>query len=256
MFTLLPYGCYGSTMGTKQSITMSLSSGCIIDAGGLMTAISPVHFKSINHIIITHAHYDHIKDLPPFADYLLSFLKKSVTVHLTEKTAIYLKKYIFNNVIWPDFTELPRKGEPTIKFNIIKNGESFTADGIEFLPVSVNHIVDSLGFIIRKNGITIGYSGDTFICDNFVDTVNRTKDIKAIFYELSFPDRLRKLAEISKHMAPCHLYKEFCRIKHEAPVYLFHQKPGFIDEIKSDIEKHSFNVPLFLLKQKQPIEIS
>ncbi len=255
MISVLPLGCYGSELEEKKMITFRLTESTLIDAGGILSAMPKSELLKIKNIIITHSHYDHIKDMPSLADFMLSYGFYTFNIYTTERIAAEIQKHIFNDLIWPDFTKLGKKGHPTINFKFIEFGKVFHIDDLEFLPIEVNHVVESIGFIIRKNNISLGYSGDTYICDNLVETLNREKNLSSLFYETSFPNRLDIIAKSSKHLTPSLLELELARIKADVPVHLFHLKSHLVDEIKSEVEAIKTNKQINYLRQKCPVNI-
>jgi len=235
---------------------MLVTPSTVIDTGSIMSSLDINQLLAIKNIIITHCHFDHIKNLPIFADFMLSLGNHSFTVYTTETIMEQIMNHIFNDLVWPDFTKLPTKKAPTIKFQPIKFDETFTIDGTDFLPVEVNHVVESLGFIIHKGKDAIAYSGDTGICENFVDHINDDHSVKTICWETSFPDRLDKLATASKHLTPSQLDGELLKIKRSCSVHTFHLKPNLEDEIITDIKNMKSPMEIIPMKQKCPITVS
>jgi len=256
MLSILPIGCYGSDLDNKKCITMQISPTTIIDTGSLLSSLSTEDLLKIENVIITHSHFDHIKNLPIFADFMLSLANKQFNVYTTEVIKKQIMDHIFNNLIWPDFSALPTRSNPTIKFIPIEFEKQFTIDGIDFLPIEMNHIVESIGFIIRKGKNAVAYSGDTSYCDNFIDHVNADRDIKTLCWEVSFPDRLKSIAVASKHLSPSMLESELSKIKRNIPVHTFHLKPNLEEEITTELSQIKSNMPVMAMKQKKPIIIS
>jgi len=256
MLSILPLGCYGSDLENKKCISMQITPSTVIDTGSLMSSLDIPQLLEIKNVIITHSHFDHIKNLPIFADFMLSLGNHVFTVYTTEKIMSEIKTHILNDLIWPDFTKLPSKSKPTINFQPVEFEKPFSLDGIEFLPIEVNHLVESIGFIIRKNDCSIAYSGDTFICDNFVNHVNDEPTVKAVCWETSFPNRLENIAVASKHLTPALLEKELLKLKRKNEVHTFHLKPNLENEIIEDLKKVQADMPIIPMKQKRPLTVS
>ena len=229
---------------------MLVTPSTVIDTGSIMSSLDTKQLLAIKHVIITHSHFDHIKNLPIFADFMLSLGNHSFTVYTTENIMNQIMENIFNDLIWPDFTKLPNRKNPTIKFQPINFDEPFSIEGIEFHPIEVNHVVESLGFILRHNGEALAYSGDTGICENFVNHINDDPSIKTICWETSFPNRLEKLATASKHLTPSQLDSELAKIKHRCSIHTFHLKPNLEDEIINDIKNMQSPMKIIPMKQK------
>ena len=256
MLSIVPLGCYGSDLENKKCISMLVSPSTIIDTGAIMSSLDINQLIAIKHVIITHSHFDHIKNLPIFADFMLSLGNYSFTVYTTENIMAQIKDNIFNDLIWPDFTVLPSRKNPTINFQPVKFDEPFTIEGTEFLPIEVNHVVESLGFIIKRGRETIADSGDTGICENFVNHINDDPSIRTICWETSFPDRLEKLATASKHLTPSQLAGELAKINRPCDVHTFHLKPNLEEEIIADINNIKSRMKITPMKQKRQITAS
>ena len=256
MFSLLPLGCYGSDLENKKCISMQVTPTTVIDTGALLSSLNTSQLLEIRNIIITHSHFDHIKDLPTFSDFMLSFGRHRFNLYTTQTIMGELKQNILNDLIWPDFTKLPNSDHPTINFVPIEFDKPFTIDGTEFIPIEMNHLVESIGFIIRKDGKTFAYSGDTGVCENFIDHINQEPSIRTLCWETSFPNRLENLAKVSKHLSPSMLEKELAKLKRKYEVHLFHLKPNLEDEIIRDIEGIRTTMNLMTMKQKKPVFIS
>lgn len=255
MITILPLGCYGSDLEEKKCISMRLTESTIIDAGAILSTLSKTELLKIKNIIITHSHYDHIKDLPTLADFMLSYGMHTFDIYTTEAIASQVHQNIFNDLIWPDFTKLPSKGTPTITFKYFEYDKPFSLDGHEIVPIKVNHVVESVGFLIRKGSASVGYSGDTYYCDNFIDYINAEKNLKALCYETSFPNKLATIAKNSKHLTPNDLSHELAKIKQNVPVHIFHLKPSMLEEIEKELLEIETDKKLYFMKQKNPIII-
>lgn len=256
MLSILPLGCYGSDLENKKCISMQITPSTIIDTGSLMSSLEVPQLLEIKNVIITHSHFDHIKNLPIFADFMLSLGNHIFTVYTTKKIMDEIKTHVLNDLIWPDFTKLPTSKKPTINFQPIEFEKPFSLDGIEFLPVEVNHLVESIGFIIRKEGQAIAYSGDTYLCDNFVDHVNDDRTVRTICWETSFPNRLEHIAVASKHLTPGLLEKELSKLKRRHEIHTFHLKPNLEDEIITDIKSIKTDMLITPMKQKKPLTVS
>jgi len=255
MISVTPLGCYGSSLEEKECISMALSESIIIDAGGIMASVPAEKLPEIKHLIITHSHYDHIKDIPMLSDFTLIEKAGFFTIHALQSTINDIMEHVFNNKTWPDFSSLPSKKNPTVKFEVIVPGIPFDIEGLNFFPIAVDHTVSALGFLIKKEKVAIGYSGDTFLCQDLIDAFNKEPDIKALFWEASFSSELERIAILSKHLTPKLMYKDVSQIQHKVPVYLFHMKPTLLKAIEREVndinKKH--DMEMYLMKQNTTI---
>ncbi|MFO8101760.1 MAG: MBL fold metallo-hydrolase, partial [Dehalococcoidia bacterium] len=75
-----------------------------VDAGGLTSALSFSEQERIEHILLTHGHYDHIRDVPAIA---LKNQHRTINVHAIQTTLDVLTTNMINDVVYPDFTVWP-----------------------------------------------------------------------------------------------------------------------------------------------------
>ena len=68
----------------------------------------------IDHILVTHAHLDHVRDIMFLADNInISACRDfPVTIVSTEGILNALKEHLFNDAIWPDFSVIPDEKNP------------------------------------------------------------------------------------------------------------------------------------------------
>ncbi|WP_204282604.1 MBL fold metallo-hydrolase, partial [Klebsiella variicola] len=72
-----------------------------------------------------------------------------IQVHALPETLAALRQHIFNGVIWPDFTALPRRESPVLSLHPIQVGERLDLGAgrvIEVLPAA--HTVPAVGFAV------------------------------------------------------------------------------------------------------------
>ena len=100
------------------------------------------------------------------------------------------------------------------------------------------------------------YSGDTYETEDIWALAAKTPNLKAAFIETSFPDEMLGIAQISKHLTPALLEKEFKKIgKPELPLYVYHLKPPFSERISEQLAQ--LDIPnLVVLDEGQELDIS
>src|SRR5437879_11496882 len=80
-------------------VAILIDNHLAIDAGGLTSSLTLDEQLAIEALLITHQHYDHIKDLPMLAHNLWE--TKSLQIYCTYETRQMLERHIFNDEIWP-----------------------------------------------------------------------------------------------------------------------------------------------------------
>lgn len=147
----------------------SLTSSCVcfviddtlaIDAGGLTSNLSIQEQRKINAVILTHQHFDHIRDIPGIALNLFR-CGASIQVYSTATVCDVVETNLLNGRVYPQFQKIP-EAKPTVHFNIIEPFEPQSVDSHNILAVPVNHFGTTVGYQISDNqGKVVFYTGDT-----------------------------------------------------------------------------------------------
>jgi ribonuclease BN (tRNA processing enzyme) len=228
-------GCSGSKMNHKYHPTsILLDENIVIDAGNLMSLGEEAN--KINYIFLTHSHLDHICDIPFLIDVFFTKRTTPLIIFGLEETLFDLKKFIFNNQIWPDFNdiELLNKHFKAIMFSSIEEDENKIINNIKIRSFKSNHTVPTLGYVINEE---IVFSADTYKNSVLVEEAKK-KNIKKLIIDVSFPSYLEDLGKISKHLTPTSLKEVLSEIdRDDLEVYIFHIKPQFIEEIKEELKE-------------------
>ena len=207
-----------------------------IDAGSLAMAADKVQKNNIRDVVLTHGHLDHIAGLPLFIDDLFASLEEPISVFALEPVIKVLKQHIFNWDVYPDFTELTNDNGMVLEYCPFDINEVFTVKHLQLKPITVNHKVPSVGFIISDGKTKIAISGDTAASDNFWNELNKEEKLDAVFVECAFPDNLDRLANASHHLTPKLLINELKKFKDsETPIFLINLKPMYRKEIILEI---------------------
>lgn len=232
-------GCHGGETPKHRTCAFLLDERLAIDAGSLTSGLDlPMQWK-LEAVLVSHAHLDHIRDLATIADNRAQHGCKPLQVYGTKATIDVLKKHFFNDLLWPDFSAIPTKAEPTIAYRILKPEVRVEVAGFGVRAITVSHTIDASAFIIDKDGASVAYSGDTGPTDRLWECLNETKDLRALLMEVSFPNERQKLATISGHHTPQTLItdlKKYVRPK-ELPALLYHIKPAFQSEVEKQCSK-------------------
>jgi ribonuclease BN (tRNA processing enzyme) len=64
MIKLKLLGCNGGIGGIRRTTCYALDESVLIDAGTGLISLSLEEMSRIEHVVITHAHFDHIASLP------------------------------------------------------------------------------------------------------------------------------------------------------------------------------------------------
>jgi 3',5'-cyclic-nucleotide phosphodiesterase len=229
-------GCHGGETPRHRTSAFLVDERLGIDAGSLTSGLDLKLQFGLNAILVSHAHLDHVRDLATIADNRCQAECDPLIVAASGGTIRALKKHFFNNLIWPDFSQIPSKDNPTIKFLELKPERPVEIGNYRVRSIMVNHTIESAGFIVEGPDATIAYSGDTGPTDRLWQLLRKEPNLKALLMEVSFPNREQKLATVSGHHTPRTLaldLKKFGKPK-DLPTLLYHIKPVFQSEVEQE----------------------
>ncbi len=207
-----------------------------IDAGSLAMSASPIQKNNIRDIVLTHAHLDHIAGLPIFIDDLFATLEQPIRIHATNEVIEALEKFIFNWTIYPRFSELKNANGEIVVYKPFQVSDKIQINNLTFKPVSVNHKVPTVGFIVNDEMSKIAISGDTSEMSVFWDKINQENNLNALLIECAFPNSLSEIACTSHHLTPLSLGRELEKFKHtNCPIYIINIKPMYFETVVKEI---------------------
>lgn len=224
----------GVTIGF-QATSFLIDDKLLIDAGSVASTLSIEKQSHIDNILISHPHLDHIKDLAFLCDNCFGMRSKPFQVWTHNTVMTLIKQHLFNDTIWPDFASLPTKQNPTICFNALAPEVTTEIDGYKITGVPVQHPSDAMGYIIEKGGKALLFTLDTASTERIWQKAKEYPGLKAIFTEVSFPNKLQKVATASDHHTPQSLAEELKKMPPGVPVILTHLKPNFRGELEQEI---------------------
>ena len=219
-------GWSGGIGAGLRTTSFLVDDDVLVDAGTGLGDLPLNQMTGIRHIFITHSHMDHIVGLPLLADSMFGVHEEPIVIHAQEKTIKALKAHIFNWVIWPDFSELPNKDNPCIRFEVMKPGEKITIRQREIEMIPVNHTVPSVGYCVKGRRGTVVFSGDTTTNDALWSSMNKYEKVDLFFVESAFANLDLEISRISKHYCPQLLAADLKKLNHRPEIWLTHFKPG------------------------------
>jgi 3',5'-cyclic-nucleotide phosphodiesterase len=229
-------GCHGGETPKHRTSAFVVDERLSLDAGSLTSGLDLKSQFRLSAVLVSHAHLDHIRDLATIADNRCQAECEPLIVAASDGTIRALKKHFFNNLIWPDFSEIPTKHNPTIQFVRLLPEKPVDIAGYRVTSVMVNHTIESAGFIVQGKDATLAYSGDTGPTDRLWQLLKKAPNLKALLMEVSFPNREQKLATVSGHHTPRTLLKDLKKYGHpkDLPTLLYHIKPVFQGEVEQE----------------------
>lgn len=111
-------GCHGGETPRHRTTCLLIDDRITIDAGAVCRSLTLDEQVKIDHMLISHSHMDHVKDLALMADQIIGRRKSPVHLHCGPETAETLQTSYFNNYLWPDFTRIPTPDNPVMQLHV------------------------------------------------------------------------------------------------------------------------------------------
>jgi ribonuclease BN (tRNA processing enzyme) len=222
-------GAHNSESKDVRPACVLIDSILAIDAGGLISSLTISEQLAIEALLITHHHYDHIKDIIMMG---MTFHVKNAKINIYSIQSVYeALAYIFQypGKFYTNFLTHPPEN-PTIHFTKIEPLQPFSIKGYKILPVPMKHSVPSVGYqITSPEGKNLFYSGDT---GNGLGDIWQYVSPDLLVIEVTAADGFLKAAKEASHLTPILLKEElmsFRKIKGYLPkiitVHMFPQSP-------------------------------
>jgi len=230
-------GAYGAEGLGQRPTSFLVNDRILIDAGTVGGALTMPEQIHIEHALISHSHLDHVGGLA-FLTETLAFCETRVplTVASLEPVVNALRAGVFNNLAWPDFAQIPPNA-PVMKYRtLVEDAEQRVGD-LWVTPVAVSHTVPTSGFIVHDGGTGFIFSGDTGPTEALWKAARGLRGLRATIVECAFPNRMAKLAEVAGHMTPDLLRRELDKLPPDIPIWIYHIKPQFYDEIADELSR-------------------
>ncbi len=230
-------GPHGGELPGCKSTCFLLDDCLALDAGALTSTLSLDELTKVEDILLTHSHFDHVKDVPLLADVLVGRRDKPVTIWANTECIKTLRENLFNDLLWPDFTRIPTKKAPVYRLKSFRSGATFKIGKFTVKSVPVTHPVESCGFVISDGHSSMAMSGDTGPTEKLWKVLNAVDDLKLLLLETSFPNALQALADVSGHFTPQTMIAELEKFdRRQCEVMLYHLKPAFVDVVKREVK--------------------
>lgn len=166
------------TMGsTTRANTSVLVDNILFDCGmGTVKQLERYNkqTKDIKCLVITHFHADHFFDIPNL------LIGKRIRNECNDKLYIILPitgrkkvidmmKFSFADGDETAYDDIEKKYN--VEFIELDNNETYNFEDYKITLIESRHggCVPVCGYLLNKDNITIGYTGDTGICDNFFE---------------------------------------------------------------------------------------
>jgi ribonuclease BN (tRNA processing enzyme) len=230
-------GVYGGESIDCRMTCLLINDGIALDAGSLSQVLSIERQRAVHSIVLSHSHMDHTSSLPFFIENVFGKLRDAVDIYASPAAIYALRKHLFNNDTWPDFTRLPNHLLPTLRFHELADEVPFVIDGVTFTPIPVNHLVPTHGYLIEQGESAILWSSDTGPTRRLWEVANGHTRLRAVCVDTSFDNSLQRIADLSLHLTPATLRTELLQLDRRLPILLHHLKPTCLKAVQEEVRR-------------------
>jgi phosphoribosyl 1,2-cyclic phosphodiesterase len=228
-----------------------------IDAGGLTSHLSLAEQRRLKAVILTHEHFDHIRDIPAIA-LNLHHCGAGIGVYATAGVCDTITTHLLNGSVYPEFQKIPAK-KPTVTFGLVEPLVPWTIGGYRVLPVPVNHSGGAVGYQITDGeGASVFYTADT---GPGLHECWRKVSPQVLLIDATLPDDCQDFARRTRHLTPALLEKEllaFYDCRGYLPIVVaVHMDAGREDGIAAGLAAVSrrIGIPIIIAREGMRIRV-
>lgn len=231
-----------------------LNDTIAIDGGSLGLIEDLDRQRAIRHLLLTHAHLDHVASIGVWLDNVYDSHQVPPTIYCLRAVADVLRTHYFNNAIWPDLLQLPTENSPAVRIQPVDAGVELTIDGVTVTPIEVEHAVPAAGFVLSDSRGTLAFSGDTGPTHELWRTAAARVNWTTTVLEVAFPNAMQHHADIAGHLTPRTFAAEVAKMPAHCRVFAMHLKSTFRNQVMEELR--SLNLPnCHVLSPDEQIEI-
>jgi len=228
-------GAHNCERQNQKLVSLLIDNVLAIDAGAITSSLSLEEQKKIKALLLTHQHYDHVRDIPVLGMSL--FMGGAATrIYSIPPALDALARHFLSDEIYTDFRQKPEQN-PTLSFTVLEPNKAETIEGYTVLPVPVHHGVPTVGYQVTSgDGRSVFYTGDTG--PGLADCWRQVSP-QLLIIEVTSSERYADWAGSSGHLAPSLLKQELASFKkvngYLPPVVTVHMNPDLEEEIAAEL---------------------
>ncbi|MDP2917736.1 MAG: MBL fold metallo-hydrolase [Dehalococcoidia bacterium] len=249
-------GAHNRESRTERYMCLLIDGVLALDAGGLTSSLSFKAQQKIKGILLTHQHYDHVRDVPAFAMNCY-FWKSKANIYCGKAVYEVIAAHLMNDILYPNFMTRP-VDDPTVRFTILEPLKPVQVEGYTILPVPLKHSVPTTGFqVTSSDGKAVFYTGDTG--PDLKDAWQHISP-QVLIIEVTAPDHFADFARRVGHLTPGLLGQElldFRSVKGYLPhVVAVHNNPGSVGVLEPELMAVARELECDILLAREGMQIS
>jgi ribonuclease BN (tRNA processing enzyme) len=228
-------GAHNCESRDAKLTSLLIDGTVVIDAGSLTSSLSLEAQQRVKAILITHRHFDHIRDLATFG--MNAYMIGPINIYALDSVLGVISTHLLNEVLYPDFRNKPFPDKPALKFCPLEPNREVIIEGYAVLPLPVSHNVPTIGYqVTAPDKKSIFYTSDT---GRNPSSLWEAVSPGLLVTEVTLPDKFESFAQDSGHLTPRLLKQElldFKRVRgYLPPVVTVHMSPHIESEIKEEV---------------------
>jgi len=228
-------GAHNCESRDAKLTSLLIDGTVVIDAGSLTSSLSLEAQQRVKAILITHRHFDHIRDLATFG--MNAYMIGPINIYALDSVLGVISTHLLNEVLYPDFRNKPFPDKPALKFCPLEPNREVIIEGYAVLPLPVSHNVPTIGYqVTAPDKKSIFYTSDT---GRNPSSLWEAVSPGLLVTEVSLPDKFESFAQDSGHLTPRLLKQElldFKRVRgYLPPIVTVHMSPHIEGEIKDEV---------------------
>lgn len=236
-------GCSGGSVPGHRPTSFLVDGRIAVDAGALTAALPIAEQLELEHVVLSHAHLDHIATLPFLLDNRFGGTDRLLKIHAHGRTLKDLGDGVLNGRVWPELETLRAAKHLLVELSEIVPGEPFEVGPMTVIASEMVHPVPCLGFLFRRGDASMYIAGDTGSAAIVRDAIAGVDDLRAVVIEVSWPNRLEDLARVAGHLTPSML-QEAWPLHPTARVLITHIKPLHRGEVVDELQAMGLRVEI------------
>lgn len=213
-----------------------INDSLAVDAGAIGWIADLDVQRRITDVVLSHPHLDHTASLPMFLDNVFGAHPNGVRIWASESTERALRKHCFNGVIWPDLIALDSDEGRHLEMHRFRDGETIQVDQLTITPIALDHVGPTHGFLIDDGRTACAVVSDTHEVDGVWPILDAAPRLDAVFLECSFPNRMKWLADVSKHLTPGGFARQSALLSRPVRWIAIHLKAAFAEETAAELD--------------------
>jgi ribonuclease BN (tRNA processing enzyme) len=232
-------GAHNCESRDTRLVSLLIDHALVIDAGSITSSLSLSAQQELRAVLLTHHHFDHIRDLATLGMNLYSW--GSIELYALKSTLDAVSSHLFTAEIYVDFARRPTAEQPTFKLCPLEPYKEVIIRGYAVLPLPVNHGVPTVGYqIISQDKKSFFFSSDT---GRNPPSLWQALSPQLLIMEVTLPNSYHGMALESGHLTPRLLKEELAEFKKIKgflpPIVTVHMNPQLESEIREELERVS-----------------